>query len=122
MAALDACAGAHCTPMPIAAANRAVAALDPCAGAYCAPMPPARRFAGLGELCRQTGTLLIVDTVCSLGGVPLFADAWGVDCIYSGSQKVLSGPPGAAPFFMSERAMEKLQGRKTKVRRPLCTS
>ncbi|KAF8062065.1 Agxt [Scenedesmus sp. PABB004] len=71
-------------------------------------------LAGLGEVCRRTGTLLLVDTVCSLGGVPLFADAWGVDCIYSGSQKCLSGPPGAAPFFMSERAMEKLQSRATK--------
>ncbi len=54
----------------------------------------AQSLAGLGELCRSTGTLLLVDTVCSLGGVPLFADAWGVDCIYSGSQKCLSGPPG----------------------------
>jgi alanine-glyoxylate transaminase/serine-glyoxylate transaminase/serine-pyruvate transaminase len=71
-------------------------------------------LAGLGEVCKRTGTLLLVDTVCSLGGVPLFADAWGVDCIYSGSQKCLSGPPGAAPFFMSERAMEKLQSRKSK--------
>jgi len=71
-------------------------------------------LAGLGEVCKRTGTLLLVDTVCSLGGVPLFADAWGIDCIYSGSQKCLSGPPGAAPFFMSERAMEKLQSRKSK--------
>ena len=51
-------------------------------------------LAGLGEVCKRTGTLLLVDTVCSLGGVPLFADAWGIDCIYSGSQKCLSGPPG----------------------------
>lgn len=41
-------------------------------------------LAGLGELCRANGTLLLVDTVCSLGGVPLFADKWGVDAIYSG--------------------------------------
>ncbi len=67
----------------------------------------------MGELCKQTGTLLLVDTVCSLGGVPLFADAWGVDAIYSGSQKCLSGPPGAAPLFFSQKAMEKLQRRKT---------
>ena len=71
-------------------------------------------LAGLKAVCARTNTLLLVDTVCSLGGVPLFADDWGVDCIYSGSQKCLSGPPGAAPFFMSERAMAKLQGRKTK--------
>lgn len=51
-------------------------------------------LAGLGELCRANGTLLLVDTVCSLGGVPLFADKWGVDAIYSGSQKCLSAPPG----------------------------
>ena len=49
----------------------------------------------MGELCHQHGTLLIVDTVCSLGAVPVFADDWKIDCIYSGSQKVLSAPPGA---------------------------
>ena len=50
---------------------------------------------GLGELCQKNGTLLIVDTVCSLGGVPFFADAWGIDMSYSGSQKCLSAPPGS---------------------------
>ena len=112
-----------------------------------------QNLAGLGELCKKTGTLLLVDAVCSLGGVPvsvggrrgrrmqvvlwltrnhpvgsglfgkrcgaqeclsnlsvrayippppalsttqLFADAWGIDAIYSGSQKCLSGPPGGA--------------------------
>lgn len=49
---------------------------------------------GLGELCRKNGTLLIVDTVCTLGGIPFYADAWGVDFTYSGSQKCLSAPPG----------------------------
>ena len=53
-------------------------------------------LAGLGELCHQHNTLLLVDTVCSLGGVPFFADQWGVDCMYSGSQKCLSAPPGLA--------------------------
>lgn len=70
-------------------------------------------LAGLGELCEQNGTLLLVDTVCSLGGVPLFADHWKVDAIYSGSQKVLGGPPGGAPLFFGERAMKKLATRKT---------
>lgn len=53
-----------------------------------------QNLAGLGKLCKDNGTLLLVDTVCSLGGVPMFADAWGVDAIYSGSQKVLAAPPG----------------------------
>ncbi len=51
-------------------------------------------LAGLGDVCQANGSLLLVDTVCTLGGVPLFADEWKIDCIYSGSQKCLSGPPG----------------------------
>lgn len=72
-------------------------------------------LAGLGELCAANDCLLLVDTVCTLGGVPMFADAWGVDAIYSGSQKCLSAPPGAAPLFLSERALAKVRGRATPV-------
>jgi alanine-glyoxylate transaminase/serine-glyoxylate transaminase/serine-pyruvate transaminase len=69
----------------------------------------------VGELCHKHGTLLLVDTVTSLGGVPIFLDEWGVDLAYSCSQKGLSCSPGASPFTMSPRAMEKLQKRETKV-------
>lgn len=70
---------------------------------------------GVADLCREFNTLLLLDTVTSLGGVPLFLDAWGVDIAYSGSQKCLSCPPGIAPLTFSERAMEKITGRQTKV-------
>ncbi|MFN6462090.1 MAG: alanine--glyoxylate aminotransferase family protein [Nostoc sp. DedVER02] len=70
---------------------------------------------GVADLCREFGTLLLVDSVTSLGGVPLFLDAWGVDLAYSCSQKGLGCPPGASPFTMSARAVEKLQQRQTKV-------
>ncbi|MEH1936278.1 MAG: alanine--glyoxylate aminotransferase family protein [Nostoc sp.] len=70
---------------------------------------------GVADLCREFGTLLLVDTVTSLGGVPLFLDAWGVDLAYSCSQKGLGCPPGASPFTMSARAVDKLQQRQTKV-------
>lgn len=73
-------------------------------------------LAGLGDACRKVNCLLLVDTVCSLGGVPFFADDWGIDAMYSGSQKCLGGPPGAAPLMFGERAMAKLQARTTKVR------
>lgn len=70
---------------------------------------------GVGELCREFGTLLLVDTVTSLGGVPIFLDEWGVDLAYSCSQKGLGCSPGASPFTISPRAWEKLQRRSTKV-------
>ncbi|MBO3461355.1 alanine--glyoxylate aminotransferase family protein [Aetokthonos hydrillicola CCALA 1050] len=70
---------------------------------------------GVSELCREFGCLLLVDTVTSLGGVPIFIDQWGVDLAYSCSQKGLGCPPGASPFTMSQRAIEKLQQRSTKV-------
>ncbi|WP_088241426.1 alanine--glyoxylate aminotransferase family protein [Calothrix rhizosoleniae] len=70
---------------------------------------------GVGDLCREFDCLLLIDTVTSLGGVPLFLDEWGVDLAYSCSQKGLCCPPGASPFTMSPRAMEKLQRRQTKV-------
>ncbi len=70
---------------------------------------------GVGELCREFDCLLLIDTVTSLGGVPIFLDEWGVDLAYSCSQKGLGCPPGASPFTMSPRAVEKLQQRQTKV-------
>ncbi|HMK37474.1 MAG TPA: alanine--glyoxylate aminotransferase family protein [Desulfomonilaceae bacterium] len=70
---------------------------------------------GIGKLCREFGTLLLLDTVTSLGGVPVFLDRWHVDIAYSGSQKCLSCPPGIAPLTLGERAVEKLNRRKKKV-------
>ncbi len=70
---------------------------------------------GIGDLCREYDCLLILDTVTSLGGVPLFLDQWGVDLAYSCSQKGLSCPPGISPFTMSDRALTKLNNRQSKV-------
>jgi alanine-glyoxylate transaminase / serine-glyoxylate transaminase / serine-pyruvate transaminase len=70
---------------------------------------------GVSELCREFGCLLLVDTVTSLGGVPIFLDEWGVDIAYSCSQKGLACPPGASPFTISSRALEKVTRRKNKV-------
>ena len=51
--------------------------------------------------------LLLVDCVTSLGGIPVEIDEWGVDIVYSGTQKCLGVPPGLAPFSMNERARER---------------
>jgi len=70
---------------------------------------------GVAALCQQFNCLLLVDSVTSLGGVPLFLDEWGVDIAYSGSQKCLSCPPGLAPLTLGPRAVEKLSRRRTPV-------
>ncbi|KFZ36109.1 alanine--glyoxylate aminotransferase [Shewanella mangrovi] len=69
----------------------------------------------LCALAKQHGCLSIVDSVTSLGGVELLVDEWGIDAIYSGSQKCLSCVPGLSPVSFSEAAVEKLKARKTAV-------
>ncbi|OOV33866.1 alanine--glyoxylate aminotransferase [Candidatus Synechococcus spongiarum LMB bulk15M] len=70
---------------------------------------------GVGEACRRHGALLLLDTVTSLGGVPLFLDRWGVDMSYSCSQKCLSCPPGLGPVTIGPRAEARLKSRSGKV-------
>jgi len=70
---------------------------------------------GIGKLCREFNALLLLDTVTSLGGVPVLLDRWHVDLAYSGSQKCISCPPGASPLTLGERALGKLDNRNSKV-------
>ncbi|WP_347710311.1 aminotransferase class V-fold PLP-dependent enzyme [Endozoicomonas sp. GU-1] len=70
----------------------------------------------LCQLARKHNCLTIVDTVTSLAGSELEVDGWGVDAVYSGSQKCLSCVPGLSPVSFSEAAVEKIQARKTPVR------
>jgi alanine-glyoxylate transaminase/serine-glyoxylate transaminase/serine-pyruvate transaminase len=69
----------------------------------------------LVEVAHRHHCLSIVDAVTSLGGSPLKLDEWGIDAIYSGSQKCLSCSPGLSPVSFSERAVEKIKKRKTKI-------
>ncbi len=69
----------------------------------------------LCALAQEHGCLSIVDAVTSLGGVELLVDEWGIDAIYSGSQKCLSCVPGLSPVSFSEAAVAKLKARKTPV-------
>lgn len=50
------------------------------------------------------GALLLVDTVVSICAEPFFMDEWGVDAVYTSSQKALSGPAGISPVAFGERA------------------
>lgn len=69
----------------------------------------------IARICREAGALIAIDTVTSLGGVPVEIDGWGIDAVYSGTQKCLSCPPGLAPVSFGPRAVEVIQNRKTKV-------
>jgi alanine-glyoxylate transaminase/serine-glyoxylate transaminase/serine-pyruvate transaminase len=71
--------------------------------------------AELGKLVAPSRALFLVDTVTSLGGIPVTMDTWECDALYSGTQKCLSCPPGLAPVSFSDRAVSKLQSRDTKV-------
>jgi alanine-glyoxylate transaminase/serine-glyoxylate transaminase/serine-pyruvate transaminase len=70
---------------------------------------------GLARLVHDHGALFVVDSVTSLGGHELRVDDWGIDAIYSGTQKCLSCPPGLAPVSFGPRSLEKMDARKTKV-------
>jgi alanine-glyoxylate transaminase/serine-glyoxylate transaminase/serine-pyruvate transaminase len=69
----------------------------------------------ISKLVHDAGAMLLVDAVTSLGGVPVEVDRWGIDAIYSGTQKCLSCPPGLAPVSFNQRAMDVILSRKTKV-------
>jgi len=66
----------------------------------------------LCRIARENDCLSIVDTVTSLGGIELLVDDWGIDAIYSGTQKCLSAPPGLSPVSFNDAAMAKVKGRK----------
>lgn len=69
----------------------------------------------IGRLVRDAGALLVLDTVTSLGGLPVRIDDWLVDACYSGTQKCLSCPPGLAPLTFGERALAALRARRAPV-------
>jgi alanine-glyoxylate transaminase/serine-glyoxylate transaminase/serine-pyruvate transaminase len=69
---------------------------------------------GLADIVHARGALLLVDAVTSLGGHDLRVDEWGIDAIYSGTQKCLSCPPGLSPVSFSDRALARMDARKTK--------
>jgi len=70
---------------------------------------------GLAGIAHDNGALLIVDAVTSLGGHPVGVDRNEIDVCYSGTQKCLGAPPGLSPITFSERALERIRARRSKV-------
>ncbi len=69
----------------------------------------------ISKMVKAAGALLVVDAVTSYCGAEVKVDEWGIDAIYSGTQKCLSAPPGLSPVSFSNAAIEVLENRKTKV-------
>lgn len=69
----------------------------------------------ISKMVHDSGALFLVDAVTSLGGTEVKVDEWGIDAIYSGSQKCISAPPGLSPVSFSPKALKVMDLRKTKV-------
>lgn len=70
---------------------------------------------GLARLARGYNALVVVDGVCSVAGMELQQDAWGIDVALTASQKAIGVPPGLALLVASPRAMETFRARKKPV-------
>jgi alanine-glyoxylate transaminase/serine-glyoxylate transaminase/serine-pyruvate transaminase len=71
--------------------------------------------AEIAAAARAAGSLVVLDCVTSLGGLPVELDDWQVDAAYSGTQKCLSVPPGLSPLHFGRRALDALSARSTPV-------
>ncbi len=69
----------------------------------------------ISQIVHDANSLFMVDAVTSFCGVPLKVDEWGIDAIYTGTQKCLSAPPGLSPVSFSERAVKVLENRNSEV-------
>jgi alanine-glyoxylate transaminase/serine-glyoxylate transaminase/serine-pyruvate transaminase len=69
----------------------------------------------IARIAHEHEALVAVDTVATLGGMKVACDEWDLDFCYSGSQKCLSAPPGAAPVTVSDRAMAAIRARRVPV-------
>ncbi|PID40698.1 MAG: alanine--glyoxylate aminotransferase [Proteobacteria bacterium] len=71
--------------------------------------------AEIGRLLKDSDAIYLVDAVTSLGGMEIRMDDWGIDALYSGTQKCLSCPPGLAPLSFSAKSVSALEKRQSKV-------
>ncbi len=74
-----------------------------------------QQLAPLREIVDERDGFLMVDAVTSIGAHSIGIDRNRIDACYAGTQKALSCPPGLAPVTFSDRAIEKIKSRRTKV-------
>jgi len=69
----------------------------------------------LGRVAKSKNALFLVDAVCSLGGIELEMDAWGIDVCFTGSQKALAVPPGLLIAAFGPSALSTREKRKSRM-------
>ena len=69
----------------------------------------------ISKLLDTYGIMTVTDTVAALFGEPLDLSNSKIDILCGGSQKALSVPPGLTMLWVSERAFEAMENRKTPI-------
>ncbi len=69
---------------------------------------PVKELAGVA---RRRGVRILVDAVASAGGMEIDVDGWGIDIVFTGSQKALSTPPGLGIVTYSTSYLAELEDR-----------
>ena len=69
----------------------------------------------ISTLFDRYGILTVVDSVAAMFGEPLDLSRSKIDILCGGSQKALSAPPGLTMLWVSDRAFEVMENRKTPI-------
>jgi alanine-glyoxylate transaminase / serine-glyoxylate transaminase / serine-pyruvate transaminase len=59
----------------------------------------------IAQVAHERGALVIVDAVTTLGGHPVDVAAWGLDAVYSCTQKGIGAPSGMSPVVFTPEAL-----------------
>ncbi len=60
----------------------------------------------LAKIVKKYDKLLFVDAVSAMGAADIKVDSWGIDMVFSSSQKAFGVPPGLAFAAVSDRLLE----------------
>jgi len=78
--------------------------------AYCDTSTAVRNdVASIARVVSKRPTMLFVDGVSALGGMPFAFDEWGVDVAVTASQKCLMSSPGLSFAVLSDRAWKAME-------------
>jgi alanine-glyoxylate transaminase/serine-glyoxylate transaminase/serine-pyruvate transaminase len=69
----------------------------------------------LAKLAHKYGALIIVDGVCSVAGEEIRMSEWGLDVVFTASQKAIGVPPGLALAVAGPDALKAFQSRHSPV-------